>query len=196
MQEEVYIPFLDTFYALSSDEESERSFAASSLIHHLFIASERVISINEDEAKESFDALVKDGCYAMKRLLNGLCSGRASARQGYASCFSSFLKLSFNLRPPPALLQNESESWIYHFIEHMNASNGKKISPIEFVREKLIECTHSQDVSNERKGSKKGRKGSEERDFMFGKLFGVLAVVRSGTLVTDIKSRNYEVCSS
>jgi hypothetical protein len=29
------------------------------------------------------------------------------------------------------------------------------------------------------------KKGSEERDYQFGRLFGILAIVRSGTLQTD-----------
>ena len=158
------------------------------MLHHVFITSENKPGIiNEDDAKKTFDLVVKDGCYAMNRLLKGLCSGRASVRQGYASCFSSFLKLAFNLIPTKSSSSSSgNQAWIYYFMEQMGVKANK--SSNEFVREKLLECTYSKDASIDKKGIKKGRKGSEERDYYFGKLFGILAVVRSGTLRTDVES--------
>ena len=76
------MPFMDTFYSLSSNDASERNLAAASLLEHIFSFQGK----NIDDASGS----VKDGCYALTRLLKGLCSGRASARQGFASCLSSF----------------------------------------------------------------------------------------------------------
>lgn len=192
MQEENYIPFLDTFYSLSSDDELKRSFAASSLLHHVFLATENAsTTLDEDDAKKLFDAVVKDGCYALKRLLQGLCSGRASARQGYASCFSSFLKMAFNLMPPKTLSTDKNQAWVFYFMEQMGSKANQ--SPNEFVRERLLECTHSKDIFMDKKGIKKGRKGSDERDYLFGKLFGILAVVRSSVLRSDIEKNINQV---
>ena len=191
MQKENYIPFLDTFYALSSNDESQRSFAASSLLHHIFVAPNSASStLDVDETGNLFDSVLKDGCYALKRLMQGLCSGRASARQGYASCFSTFLKMAFNLMPSKTL-SKENKAWIYHLMEHMVVSGKVDQSPNGFIRGKLLEYCHSKDLSTDKKG--KGKKGSEERDYLFGKLFGILAVVRSCTLRIDIESNTDQV---
>ena len=50
--------------------------------------------------------------------------------------------------------------------------------PAEFVRKLLLVQTTPQSV----RGQKAAKKGSEERDYIFGRLFGIMAVVRSGTL--------------
>ena len=62
--------------------------------------------------------------------------------------------------------------------------------PAVIVREKLLSTTQflAAEVNNNDKGPKKKNniggkmKGSEERDHAFGRLFGILAVVRSGIL--------------
>lgn len=162
--EEKLMPFMDTFYSLASNDATERSYAASSMIKHIFFG--------QANDKEGIDALIKDGTYAMTRLMKGLCSGRASARQGFASCLATFLRLSFRLRP------NEEEYddlWIDLF-----RNNGKEqVEPAEFVRNQLSDSTNVDGGSKSM--GKKSR--SEERDHRFGRLFGILAVVRSGTLV-------------
>ena len=84
-QNNTLIPFMDTFYSLSSNDPSERSIAASSLLSYLFLSSSSAGSEDVD-----IDSIVKDGFYALTRLLKGLCSGRASARQGFASCLATF----------------------------------------------------------------------------------------------------------
>ncbi len=176
------IPFMDTFYSLSSNDNQERSVAGSSLLHHLFLSIDADLKRSDDKTdaekyQKRFDALIKDGCYAFTRLLNGLCSGRASARQGYASCLSSFLKLSFQLGPPKDLYPDGS-CWMEHFMQHMDESKDKNMTPLEFVRKQLLDHTSSQKKGH----SKREKKGSEERDYVFGKLFGILAVARSGIL--------------
>ena len=50
--------------------------------------------------------------------------------------------------------------------------------PAEFVRKLLLTQTTPRSVL----GQKAAKKGSEERDYIFGRLFGIMAVVRSGTL--------------
>mmetsp|Transcript_58105 Transcript_58105/g.64957 ORF Transcript_58105/g.64957 Transcript_58105/m.64957 type:complete len:163 (+) Transcript_58105:53-541(+) len=74
-------PFLDSFYSLSSQDPNERSQAAQVLLHHCLLGP---------------SANSKDAAYAFRRLLNGLCSGRAAARQGNASALSSFFKDCFS----------------------------------------------------------------------------------------------------
>ncbi len=185
MQKEVHIAFLDTFYSLSSNDESERSIAASSLLHHVFFACHKESStFNKENEEERFDTLLKDGNYALQRLVQGLYSGRASARQGYASCLASFLKLAFYSRPPQT---HSDKVWIHCFMGQAPISNKLELSPNEYIREKLRGDAQYNDTSSDGKRmNKKGKKGSEERDYLFGKLFGILAVVRSGILRLDM----------
>ena len=75
-------PFLDSFYGIASANIAERTQAAKVLLHHCLLGP---------------DANAKDAAYALKRLLNGLCSGRAAARQGNAAVLASFLKVAFAL---------------------------------------------------------------------------------------------------
>ena len=165
--EEELMPFMDTFYSLASNEAEERSFAASSMIKCLFYKS--------DWDQDSIDATVKDGSYALTRLMNGLCSGRASARQGFASCLSIFLKVSFKMGP-----ENESKKhWIDLF---MVDSRAHSAGAEEFVRNTLKECTNFEGPAKGKKNTgKKSR--SDERDYRFGRLFGILGILRSGSLV-------------
>ena len=79
-------------------------------------------------------------------------------------------------------------------MEHMDEAKDKSMTTCQFVRKKLIDHTSSLESSTDRKGcTKRAKKGSEERDHMFGKLFGVLAVIRSGTLATDDSTFEFEV---
>jgi hypothetical protein len=142
------VPFLDTFYSLSSSDAQERSKASNALLQFCLIGPE---------------ANTKDAAYALRRLMNGLCSGRAAARQGNASAFSAFLKIAFQ---QGVILDIQKESL---------KEGEEETSPLTFVRRRLLAAT-SPDEGQGRK------KGSEDRDYHFGRLFGILAVLRSGVL--------------
>ena len=170
------IPFLDTFYALSAENANERAAAAHCLIRHCFPADSPVQT--------------KDAAYALRRLLSGLCSGRAGARQGYASALSSFLKVAFATSgggelPSIHVIQKEmskadqggDDNDDDDAMDDEDASSGED-HPAEFVRKLLLAQTTPRSV----RGQKAAKKGSEERDYIFGRLFGIMAVVRSGTL--------------
>mmetsp|Transcript_4543 Transcript_4543/g.8755 ORF Transcript_4543/g.8755 Transcript_4543/m.8755 type:complete len:259 (-) Transcript_4543:5-781(-) len=176
--DEELIPFMDTFYSLASNDARERSIAASSMIKHIFFEKE----VKNDD-KEGIDALVKDGIYALTRLMKGLCSGRASARQGFASCLAMFLRLSFKLRPNKGNDDDgDDRLWIELF---MKDAKGP-VEASEFVRNQLNDNTNidGPSSSSDKKKKSMGKKNrSEEKDHRFGRLFGILAVVRSGTLV-------------
>jgi len=135
--------FLDTFYGLASPNGLERATAATALIQHIVVSS--------DNNKE-------DGKYALQRLCKGLCSGRASARQGYASCLSTLVKLS-----------SSSESTVWGCAPEKNV--------LVWLREQLLHFT-----SPGGNNSQTPKRGSEDRDYRFGRLFGILAMIRSGTL--------------
>lgn len=206
-QNDALIPFMDTFYSLSSNDPSQRSIAASSLLSYLFLSSSSDGSGDGNSDDVDIDSIVKDGFYALTRLLKGLCSGRASARQGFASCLATFLKLSFKLGPT-SNTSSEAEDdnskwagkcWMDCFMDHYSSSTENKQeekeddgdeeelsynSSSEFVRFKMVKTTsHSRNMSS----SKRRKGGSEERDYNFGQLFGILAVVRSGILMGPFK---------
>ena len=159
------IPFLDTFYALSAENANERAAAAHCLIRHCFPADNAPVQ-------------TKDAAYALRRLLSGLCSGRAGARQGYASALSSFLRIAFATSSegdlPINLIQKELNKAGQDGDEVMDDDEH----PAEYVRKLLLVQTTPQSV----RGQKAAKKGSEERDYIFGRMFGIMAVVRSGTL--------------
>lgn len=145
-------PFLDSFYGLSSENAKERAKAAQVMLQHCLL-------------RDTSNA--EDAAYAFKRLLNGVCSGRSSARQGNASALASFLKLAFHL--------NKMED-----VRSQDMNDQDKDSSLFFyVRERLITATSPEKITGK-------RKGAEERDYYFGRLFGILAIVRSGILI------NYE----
>lgn len=144
-------PFLDSFYGLSSEDPRERSNSAKTMLHHCLLGP---------------DANSKDAAYALRRLLNGLCSGRAAARQGNASALTSFLKVSFQLEK------------IEEIRNEMEGEDPTEGSPLSFVRAKLLAATNPNQISGK-------KKGSEERDYQFGRLFGILGVIRSGVLLPE-----------
>eukprot|EP00980_Cylindrotheca_fusiformis_P001146 scaffold319_cov97-Cylindrotheca_fusiformis.AAC.6 len=144
-------PFLDSFYGLSSGDARERSEAAQTMLHQCLLGP---------------NANMKDASYALRRLLNGLCSGRAAARQGNASALASFLKISFHLQKVETI-QLE-----------MNGENEPTKTPLSFIRERLLVATDPTQISGK-------KKGSEERDYQFGRLFGILALVRSNVLLPN-----------
>ena len=142
-------PFLDSFYSLSAPNPKERSQAAQVMLHHCLLGTE---------------SNSKDAAYAFRRLLNGLCSGRAAARQGNASALASFLKIAFHLEKMDEI--------------RIEAQKGDEStsSLLSYVRDRLISATDAQKTEGK-------KKGSEERDYHFGRLFGILGVVRSKILL-------------
>lgn len=162
------IPFMDTFYLLSSEDSTkDRSIAARDLIHHCFFSDG---GIN-----------YKDSAYALNRLLNGLCSGRAASRQGFASCLTSFLRVAQSQGDDAlkSMLKEHSE---------LQQTDLEDDHPAIQIRQMLRSATDFSTVENstgKNSGANKNRfagkmKGIEERDHVFGRLFGILAVVRSG----------------
>lgn len=133
--------FMDTFYGLASSSGLERATAATALVQHIVVSSSK-----------------EDGKYAFQRLCKGLCSGRASARQGYASCLSTLIKLSLS-----------PESSICWYDDDQNV--------LVWLREQLLHYT-----SPSGHNASSPKRGGEDRDYKFGRLFGILAMIRSGTL--------------
>ncbi len=164
------IPFMDTFYLLSSEDSSkDRSIAARDLIHHCFFSDGGINT--------------KDSAYALNRLLNGMCSGRAASRQGFASCLTSFLRIA----------QGQGDDAVRSILKEHSELMKTALDdahPAIQIRQLLQSTTDFNTVasgSGKKSGSNKNRfagkvKGIEERDHMFGRLFGILAVVRSGML--------------
>ena len=168
------IPFMDTFYQLSSEESPlDRSIAARDLIHHCFLSDE---GVNH-----------KDAAYALTRLMNGICTGRAASRQGFASCLSSFLHVAYSTSGVVGEILKEDD-----YAKHLMGEDSTH--PAIIIRKKLLSTTQflPSEVDN-KKGPKNKKKhhtggklkGIEERDHVFGRLFGILAVVRSGILCTE-----------
>jgi len=147
--------FMDTFYGLSSSNPTERAQAAHAMLEHCLVGPE---------------ANLKDAAYALKRLLNGLCSGRAASRQGNASALASFLKVAL----PGGQLKQIQES------QKVTFEDGD-LSILEYVRQRLLKATDPSQTQGR-------KKGSEERDYQFGRLFGILGVVRSGILMPTDES--------
>ena len=139
-------PFMDAFYGLTATDPRERALAAQTILWH--------IQENPVDAK-----------YAWQRLLRGLGSGRAAARQGNASALSLFLKIGVHTDLMAQLQQDES-------CPDDDDDDDKSI--IAFVRKALLSATEPP--------SGKKKKGSDERDAVFGRLFGIVAVIRSGIL--------------
>lgn len=175
------MPFMDTFYQLSSEDSlDDRSIAARDLIRHCLLSDGGVNS--------------KDAAYALTRLMNGLCTHRAASRQGFASCLSSFLRAAHS----PSLGGDTMER-ILKEDDYSKGLKGESVEdecdaahPAMIVRQKLLYTTQfaTQVTSKGKKGQKNNRsgvtmKGIEERDHAFGRLFGILAVVRSGILVLE-----------
>jgi hypothetical protein len=96
-------------------------------------------------------------------------AGRAAARQGYASAFTSFVKIA-NATGALEEIQQEVNG----------DGDATDESLLVFVRNQLLKMT---DPSQAQSGKFGKVKGSEERDYQFGRLFGILGMVRSGILV-------------
>eukprot|EP00566_Odontella_aurita_P007952 CAMPEP_0113598672 /NCGR_PEP_ID=MMETSP0015_2-20120614/41722_1 /TAXON_ID=2838 /ORGANISM="Odontella" /LENGTH=679 /DNA_ID=CAMNT_0000506725 /DNA_START=164 /DNA_END=2201 /DNA_ORIENTATION=- /assembly_acc=CAM_ASM_000160 len=177
------MPFLDAFYSLSSDAPRERNVAAHCILTHLFPSAGEGNDGDNDDGDN--DVPLQDASYALGRLMDGLCSGRAGARQGYGGCLSGFLQLAMTTKLPEgttvmgAIAAEQSDD-----ADADAADDGGRSSPAAFVRAELLKrTTFSSPVTG--KGGHKKKGGSEERDCKFGRLFGILSVVRSGTLRGD-----------
>ena len=159
------VPFLDTFYGISSTNAKERALASQAMLHYCLLGPE---------------ANVKDAAYALKRLMNGLCSGRSGARQGNASALASFLQVAFR-----AGNEEEGTPNIQQIMKvDASFSDSDSLSVFEYVRQKLV-------VTTEVKEGK--MKGQEERDHRFGQLFGILAIIRSSILIPLEESQHEEI---
>lgn len=171
------IPFLDTFYQLSSeDSPRERSIAARHLIQHCLLSEQGVNT--------------KDSAYALKRLMKGLCTGRAASRQGFASCLAAFLKVMHSL----------DETTLDAIVKEDGGDEHDE--PAMAIRNRLLAITQYHQSAENEGGAGKNKKnrfggkikGMEERDHVFGRLFGILAVVRSGILTADDSSLSVSLC--
>lgn len=178
-QSQDVIPFMDTFYQLSSeDSPTIRSIAARDLIEHCFPSLKK----DSNSGSDDDDVNCKDAAYAITRLMNGLCTGRAASRQGFASCLASFMKVGY---PYLNEIMNEDTSTA------TSGSSSDDMNSAMIVRNKLLATTDfltppSDDKGSSNKNKKNrfggGMKGIEARDHAFGRLFGILAIVRSGVL--------------
>lgn len=162
-------PFLDSFYGISSADVSERTRAAQVCLHHCLLGP---------------DANAKDAAYALTRLLNGLCSGRAAARQGNASTLASFLKVAFALGKMEEIRREQQSKSDVSSSEELDVS---ELSDLAYVRYRLRTAT---EPGGETQGRKKN---AEERDSQFGRLFGINGIVRSGILVPRSKTSLDEI---
>jgi hypothetical protein len=170
------LPFMDTFYQLSSEESlDDRSIAARDLIQHCFLSEGGVN--------------YKDAAYALTRLMNGLCTGRAASRQGFASCLSSFLRVAHSIVMSgdgdgsviETMLKEDSGKFNQDGVTHQAMIvRLKLLSTTQFLPNEVK--TNSNDKGQKKHGFGGKVKGIEERDHAFGRLFGVSAVVRSGIL--------------
>jgi DNA polymerase phi len=134
-------PFLDAFYSLAATDPRERAAAAQTILLHV-------------------QATPVEAPYAWKRLLRGLGSGRAAARQGNASALAALIKLG-------------AQSTLLQTLRESDTSVQTSESPLDYVRQALLQATQLPTGKH---------KGSEERDALFGRLFGMVAVIRSGLL--------------
>lgn len=110
----------------------------------------------------------KDAEYALTRLLRGVCGGKSGVRQGFASTLTSFIQAR-------NVCFSESNEV---------AADGESVSCKDaiYVRTKLLKCTEAE------KGSTK----LEIRGSAFGRLFAILAILRSGTFeINDPAEENH-----
>ena len=129
-------PFLRSFYELVSPDASEKAAGVTGLLDHLRARSE------EGEDGQRSAACVEDIAYTVKRLVRGLCSSRASARQGFAAALVRVL------------------------------CTFPEDTPLADVLKQVINATKPS-------GSQRGH---EDRDQFFGRVFGCMALQRSGRL--------------
>jgi len=175
-------PFMDSFYGLSSANPKERAQAAQIMLQHCLLGP---------------TANTKDAAYAFRRLLSGICSGRAAARQGNASALATFLKVAFRMEGDDST--DELHTNKMHDIRAVadlatstatdsseeDDDEEQDDSLLSYVRRRLLDATDPRRTSGK-------KKGSEERDYHFGRLFGILAIVRSHILLPSKNSGTEE----
>ena len=218
-QQQQQLAFMDSFYGISSADVRERTMAAQVLIHHCLLSKSTTTSTstttgtvtttttaNDDTANEHDDvpgehgtasAQIKDAAYALRRLMNGLCSGRAAARQGNAATLASFLQVAVvtthqmqDIRREWYRQLNTTTTTTTTSPDYRNEESELEISHLSFIRDALISVTEP----NHRMTPKTTKSGggprsrtpatstTEERDSKLGRLFGITAVIRSGIL--------------
>ena len=98
-------PFLQLFWQLADENETKRQQAQATLLATLTTEqTQHTASITSPPpAADSADLLHPNLRYALKRLLRGVCSSRAAARIGFASCLTAVLQ-SFTAIPSAFLL--------------------------------------------------------------------------------------------
>lgn len=109
-------------------------------------------------------ASAADASYSLKRLCNALCSGRAGARQGNASA------LTLLMQPNRGLI-----SHIQEYEKQEGGTENESLSNAAFCRQKLLQAT-------EQDGKQTAQ---QERDYQFGRLFGIHSLIKSGILGAD-----------
>jgi hypothetical protein len=134
--------------------------------------------------------------------MNGMCTGRAASRQGFASCLSSFLRVVYSLSSSEDVEGDSGSTPLDRILKEDNTSldDAASYNSAMFIRHKLLLSTQfiasesSGDIIGSKGGGQKGStkknygskmKDSEKRDHSFGRLFGILAVIRSGILALD-----------
>ncbi|KAL3896264.1 MAG: hypothetical protein SGARI_007219, partial [Bacillariaceae sp.] len=118
-------PFMDSFYGLSSSNPAERSQAAQVMLMHCLLGP---------------TANAKDATYALRRLLNGLCSGRAAARQGNASALASFLKIGFRMDKIDEIRNEVS-------LKSDDDNEGEKKTGLMYIRDRLLSATDPSQIA-------------------------------------------------
>lgn len=148
---------LQQFWSLASLDANTRQSAAIKLIELLYERQQafpKNISLNHQEngSVQSLDnqeiqALCHaDVLYALHRLVRGLASGRAAARQGFALALTELLSTVVPFLPARYLIES---------IKKSTAISGNL-------------------------------KGYEERDLLYGRLFGFMAMIRAGKITGPV----------
>lgn len=157
-----YAPdFLKCFWDLASTDATTRCDACDTLLEH-------VENNNEEGGSNELEK------YAINRLVKGLASSRECARQGFAACLLRLLG------------------------SRTTADDGKVASVLEILDSNTKVCRAHVAIRLYKKGNDSyfllrnthiqltgSIRGAEERDFMFGKLFCYLAIMRSGIIRSD-----------
>ena len=141
----------DHFYKLASDLKEERLQASIAIVTEL---------TELDTSKA--DAEREEWQYVINRLIRGLASNRSGARLGFSLCLTEVLNL--------ALERGISLE--------VNGTNNDTVGAnwyLELLSENTVGLTGSKSKVKGAKGNK--IKGKEERGLLFGKLFGLKALL-------------------
>ena len=194
--------FLDSFYGISSSDVRERTMAAQVLIQHCLISSSssklklKLKSTDssennndDDDERSMLSAQRTDAAYALRRLMNGLCSGRAAARQGNAATLASFIKVAISL----SRMAGIRHEWAKNDTDNQEPTVSPPPSDLAFLRDALLSVTEPNNKPGGAGGKHRGGgnsrtmpQSSEERDYKLGRLFGLTAMIRSGVLLPQL----------